>query len=99
MQNMLSVILMVVDALQVSRSTMGRFTSCSKVGKAAPPELQVSCRFPQPVTRPLYPVSIRLQKTQVGRLDHVEKLQLVLRGTTRNAESRTISHENLAGFI
>lgn len=61
-QYMLSVILILVDALQVSWATMGRATCCSKVGKAALPDVQVSYKFPQPVTRPLYPASSRLQE-------------------------------------
>lgn len=74
---MLSVILIWVDALQVSRSTIGRFTNCKYVGKALLLEPQVSKRFPQPVTRPLYPVNSRLQKKIKNKVASLqEKLRI-----------------------
>lgn len=52
-QNMLSVTLTLVDALQVSWSTMGMLSCCRTVGRLFGLVTHVSFRFPQPVTRPL----------------------------------------------
>lgn len=68
-QNMLSVMRIRVEALQTSRSTMGRFTTCRTLGcTSLALVVQVSFRLPQPVTRPLYPARSNLwgrEKDQV----------------------------------
>lgn len=61
-QNILSVTLTLVDALQVFWSTIGRLSCCRTVGRFSGVVAQVSFRFPQPVTRPLNPASINLWK-------------------------------------
>ena len=52
-QNMLSVTLTLVDALQVSWSTMGTLSCCRTVGRLFGLVAHVSFKLPQPVTRPL----------------------------------------------
>lgn len=59
-QNMLLVILTAVELLQVSCSTMGRWICWRTVGRFLADGFHVSFRFPQPLTRPLYPAIIRL---------------------------------------
>ena len=60
-QNMLSVMRILVDALQTGCSTSGKFTTCRTLGCTSPTlVVHVSFRLPQPVTRPLYPVWISL---------------------------------------
>lgn len=61
-QNILSVTLTLVDALQVFWSTIGRLSCCRTVGRFSGVVAHVSFRFPQPVTRPLKPASINLWK-------------------------------------
>lgn len=57
---MLSVTFTDVELLQTSWSTMGRWICWSTSGRFLAEGFQVSFRFPQPVTRPLYPWVIRL---------------------------------------
>lgn len=66
---MLSVILIDVELRQTSSSTIGRWICWRFTGKFLAAGLKLSLRFPQPVTRPLYPWVINLLVGNTHSLD------------------------------
>lgn len=65
---MLSVVLIAVELRQTSSSAIGSWICWRFVGKFLAAGLKLSLRFPQPVTRPLYPwvINLSVENAHVG---------------------------------